>query len=107
MSTALKPNDLDAHFMPFTPQHSFKKKPRMIKGAKGMYYYSDDDRELLDASAGLWCVNAGHNHPKIIEAIRKQARRFRYDHELIDTSREVGPPLSHFLAKRAAKLKRA
>ncbi|MBI1375204.1 MAG: DUF58 domain-containing protein [Phycisphaera sp.] len=42
-----------------------------------------------------------------IESIRQQARRFRYDHELIDTSREVGPPLSHFLAKRAAKLKRA
>lgn len=78
MSTALKPNDLDAHFMPFTPQHSFKKKPRMIKGAKGMYYYSDDDRELLDASAGLWCVNAGHNHPKIIEAIRKQAGELDY-----------------------------
>ncbi|HYD18393.1 MAG TPA: aspartate aminotransferase family protein [Patescibacteria group bacterium] len=69
----LKPNDLEAHFMPYTPQRSFKKKPRMLTGAKGMYYYSDDGRELLDASAGLWCVNAGHNHPKIIEAIRKQA----------------------------------
>jgi len=75
---ALKPNDLDAHFMPFTAQTSFKKKPRMLTGAKGMYYYSDDGRQLLDASAGLWCVNAGHNHPKIVEAIRKQAGELDY-----------------------------
>ena len=71
--TGLKPNDLEAHFMPFTPQRSFKRKPRMLTGAKGLYFYSDDGREILDASAGLWCVNAGHNHPKIVEAIRKQA----------------------------------
>lgn len=71
--TSYKPNDLNAHFMPFTAQKSFKKKPRMITGAKGMFYYSDDGRELLDACAGLWCVNAGHGHPKIVEAIRKQA----------------------------------
>ena len=55
MSNSLKPNDLDAHFMPFTAQKSFKKKPRMITGAKGMYYYSDDGRELplfkLDTSS--------------------------------------------------------
>jgi beta-alanine--pyruvate transaminase len=76
--TSLKPNDLEAHFMPFTPQRSFKRKPRMLTGAKGMFYYSDDGRELLDASAGLWCVNAGHNHPKIVEAIRKQAGELDY-----------------------------
>ena len=74
----LRPNDLDAHFMPFTAQKSFKRKPRMIAGAKGMYYYSDDGREMLDASAGLWCVNAGHSHPKIVEAIQKQAAALDY-----------------------------
>jgi uncharacterized protein (DUF58 family) len=42
-----------------------------------------------------------------IRAIQEQARRFQYDHELIDTSREVGSPLSHFLARRASRLKRA
>ena len=73
-----RPNDLDAHFMPFTAQKSFKRKPRMISGAKGMYYYSDDKRELLDSCAGLWCVNAGHQHPKIVEAIQKQAAELDY-----------------------------
>jgi beta-alanine--pyruvate transaminase len=72
------PNSLDAHFMPFTAHKSFKRKPRMIAGAKGMYYYSHDGRELLDASAGLWCVNAGHSHPKIVEAIQKQAGALDY-----------------------------
>lgn len=78
MSSSTLPNDLDAHFMPFTAQKSFKKKPRMLVRAEGMYYYSDDNRKLLDASAGLWCVNAGHNHPKIVEAIRKQAGELDY-----------------------------
>lgn len=73
-----RPNDLDAHFMPFTAQKSFKRKPRMISGAKGMYYYSDDGRELIDSCAGLWCVNAGHQHPKIVEAIQKQAAELDY-----------------------------
>ena len=86
--TPQKPNDLDAHFMPFTPQRAFKKKPRMLAGSKGMYYYDESGRELLDACAGLWCVNAGHNHPKIVEAIRSQAGaldyapNFNYGHPL-------------------------
>lgn len=78
MTSVLKPNDLDAHFMPFTAQRNFKRKPRMITRAKGMFYYSDDGRELLDAAAGLWCVNAGHNHPKIVAAIQKQAQELDY-----------------------------
>lgn len=78
MPSNLKPNDLDAHFMPFTAQRSFKKKPRMLTKAKGMYYYDDVGRQLIDASAGLWCVNAGHNHPKIVEAIRRQAGELDY-----------------------------
>jgi beta-alanine--pyruvate transaminase len=38
-----------------------------------MYYTTDDGRKILDGTAGLWCVNAGHCHPKITEAIRQQA----------------------------------
>lgn len=77
MSSSL-PNNLDAHFMPFTPQKSFKRKPRLLARAEGMHYYADDGRKLLDASAGLWCVNAGHSHPKITEAIRRQAGELDY-----------------------------
>ncbi len=72
------PNDLDAHFMPFTAHRVFKRRPRMLTGAKGMYYFSDDGRKLLDACAGLWCVNAGHSHPKIVASIQKQAAELDY-----------------------------
>jgi beta-alanine--pyruvate transaminase len=73
-----KPNDLEAHFMPFTAQRQFKGKPRMIVSAKGMYCTSDDGRQILDASAGMWCMNAGHCHPKIVAAIQKQAADLDY-----------------------------
>ncbi len=59
--------------MPFTANRQFKAKPRLLKSAKGMYYTSEDGREILDGTAGLWCVNAGHNHPKIVQAIQTQA----------------------------------
>jgi beta-alanine--pyruvate transaminase len=80
--------DLDAYFMPFTAQRAFKKKPRLLQRAEGMYYYAEDGRRLLDSCAGLWCVNAGHSHPLIVEAIRKQAAvldyapSFGYSHPL-------------------------
>lgn len=69
------PNQLNTdHFwMPFTANRQFKAKPRMLVGASGMYYTADDGRKILDGTSGLWCVNAGHGHPKIVEAIQKQA----------------------------------
>jgi beta-alanine--pyruvate transaminase len=60
-------------WMPFTANRQFKEKPRMLVSASGMYYTSDDGRQILDGAAGLWCVNAGHCHPKITEAIQRQA----------------------------------
>lgn len=89
------PNDLTSFFMPFTPHRAFKKRPRMITRSKGMYYYSDDNRELLDAAAGLWCVNAGHNHPKIVEAIQKQANELDYSSNF-----NFGHPLAFQAASR-------
>lgn len=63
----------DHFWMPFTANRQFKTKPRMLVSASGMYYTSDDGRQILDGTAGLWCVNAGHCHPKIVEAIQQQA----------------------------------
>ncbi len=59
--------------MPFTANRQFKAKPRLLSAAQGMYYTSEDGRQILDGTAGLWCVNAGHNHPKIVAAIQAQA----------------------------------
>jgi len=70
--------DLEAYWMPFTGNRYFKEHPRMISRAEGMYCYTHDGRKLLDAVAGLWCCNAGHCHPKIVEAIKTQAETLDY-----------------------------
>ncbi|TBB23834.1 aspartate aminotransferase family protein [Rhizobium ruizarguesonis] len=72
------PNDLRAFWMPFTANRQFKKEPRLFVGAKDMYYTTHDGRQVLDGTAGLWCVNAGHCRPKITEAIREQAGELDY-----------------------------
>jgi beta-alanine--pyruvate transaminase len=60
--------------MPFTANRQFKARPRLMKAATGMYYTAEDGRQILDGTAGLWCVNAGHAHPKITEEIISQAK---------------------------------
>jgi beta-alanine--pyruvate transaminase len=74
------PNKINTeHFwMPFTDNRSYKSKPRQLVSASGMYYTTDDGRKILDGTAGLWCVNAGHGHPKIIAAIQQQVATMDY-----------------------------
>ncbi|MBT8456613.1 MAG: aspartate aminotransferase family protein [Alphaproteobacteria bacterium] len=72
------PNDLSAFWMPFTANRQFKKAPRMFVGADRMHYTTADGRQVLDGTAGLWCCNAGHNRPRIVEAIQKQAAELDY-----------------------------
>ena len=71
-------NNLDSLFMPFTANRQFKKNPRLLVRAEGMYYFTHDDRRVIDAAAGMWCVNAGHCHPKIVEAVQKQVATLDY-----------------------------
>ena len=59
------------YFMPFSMNRAFKKAPRMIARAEGMYYYTPEGRKLLDGTSGLWCVNAGHCRKPIVEAVQK------------------------------------
>lgn len=67
------PNDLDAFWMPFTPNRHFKANPRLLARAEGMYYWDVAGRKILDGMAGLWCVNAGHARAPIARAIAAQA----------------------------------
>jgi beta-alanine--pyruvate transaminase len=64
--------------MPFTANRQFKKAPRMFVAAKDMHYTTSDGRQVLDGTAGLWCVNAGHTRPKIVQAIAEQAAELDY-----------------------------
>jgi beta-alanine--pyruvate transaminase len=71
-------NDLSSFWLPFTPNRAFKAAPRMLARADGMYFYDEAGRALLDACAGLWCVNAGHGRKQIAEAISKAAHELDY-----------------------------
>ena len=72
------PNDLEAYWLPFTPNRAFKAAPRLIARAKGMHYYTPEGRAVLDGTAGLWCTNAGHNRDPIVAAIKAQAEALDY-----------------------------
>lgn len=78
MTDQPSPNSMDAFWMPFTANRHFKDAPRMVVGADRMHYKLADGRDLLDGIAGLWCCNAGHNRPRIVEAIQKQAAELDY-----------------------------
>ena len=69
---------LDEWWMPFTANRHFKAAPRLLAKADGMFYWTPDGREILDGTAGLWCVNAGHNRKPIVEAIARQAATMDY-----------------------------
>lgn len=72
------PNDLDAFWMPYTANRSFKANPRMLARAEGMFYYTPEGRPVMDGTAGLWCCNAGHARRPIVEAIQAQAEELDY-----------------------------
>ncbi len=81
--------------MPFTANRQFKKQPRMFVGANDMHYTTSDGRSVLDGTAGLWCVNAGHCRPKITEAIQNQAAELDYAPAF-----QMGHPKAFELANR-------
>lgn len=95
----LTPEELQAYWMPFTANRQFKADPRLVVGADGMHYTLADGRKLLDGIAGLWCCNAGHNRPRIVEAIQKQAAELDYAPAF-----QMGHPKQFELASRLAKM---
>jgi beta-alanine--pyruvate transaminase len=95
-STMMKKETFDDYWMPFTANRHFKKNPKMFESAEGMNYFLQDGSAVMDGCSGLWCVNAGHGHPKIREAIKNQADKldfapsFNYGHSLpFEFSRKI------------------
>ncbi len=93
------PNDLDPYWMPFTSNRQFKANPRMFVAAEGMYYTTQDDRKVLDATAGLWCCNAGHRRTRIVEAVQKQVEVLDYA-----PSFQLGHPLAFEFASKLTSM---
>src|SRR5690349_16550431 len=90
---------LEHYWLPFTANRAFKAAPRMLVGAKDMHYEAADGRRVLDMTAGLWCVNAGHCREPIARAIAEQAATMDYA-----TAFQMGHPGEFALATRLAGL---
>ena len=93
------PASMDAFWMPFTANRQFKATPRLLASASGMHYRSVDGREILDATAGLWCCNAGHSRPRIVEAVKRQIETLDFAPNF-----SMSSPLPFVLAERLAEL---
>lgn len=70
--------DLSHYWIPFTANRQFKAMPRLFKAAKGNYYTTMDDRQILDGTAGLWCTPAGHGRESIAAAVGQQLLTLDY-----------------------------
>ncbi len=93
------PNSLEEYWMPFTANRDFKANPRLITGAKGMYYTTHRGDKVLDASAGLFCVAAGHGRKEIAEAVHKALTELDYCPPF-----QYAHPMSFELSRRLAAL---
>ncbi|HJS77240.1 MAG TPA: aspartate aminotransferase family protein [Burkholderiales bacterium] len=91
--------NLEPYWMPFTDNRRFKAKPKLVTAAKDMHFTTAEGRQVLDGLATLWCVNAGHARPRIVEAIRRQAGELDFA-----ASFSLGHPAAFRLAERIAAL---
>jgi beta-alanine--pyruvate transaminase len=88
-----------AFWMPYTANRQFKKAPRLLARAEGMRYWTPEGREILDGTAGLWCVNAGHCRPRIVEAVQRQVAEMDFAPTF-----QMGHPIAFEFAERLAKV---
>jgi len=98
-NAAIGTNNLEAFWMPFTANRQFKQKPRMFVSADRMHYTTAEGNKVFDATSGLWCVNAGHNRPRIVEAIQSQAAELDYAPAF-----QIGHPKAFELASRLVNI---
>jgi beta-alanine--pyruvate transaminase len=89
----------DAFWMPYTPNRAFKGAPRLLERAEGVRFWTPEGREVLDGISGLWCVGAGHRHPRIVAAMKQQLETLDYA-----SSFQVGHGGAFDLAERIAAL---
>ena len=92
-------SDHDAFWMPFTANRQFKAQPRLLTTAKDMHYTTIDGQSILDATAGLWCVNAGHCRPKIVTAVQAAVSTLDFAPTF-----QMGHPAPFALADRLAQI---
>ena len=94
-SATLTQAQLDAHWMPSSGNRQFKKDPRLIVSAEGLYFRDDQGRRIFDGLSGLWTCGLGHCNPAIAAAVASQIGTLDYAPAF-----QFGHPLSFQLAER-------
>lgn len=90
---------LDAHWLAYSGNRQFKKDPRIIVAADGIYFIDDRGRRILDGLSGLWTCGLGHNRPEIADAVHRQLTTLDYSPGF-----QFGQPASFELAARLRHL---
>ncbi|MCI9867497.1 aspartate aminotransferase family protein [Rhizobium skierniewicense] len=91
--------DLSNFWMPFTANRQFKAAPRLLASAEGMYYTDIDGKKILDGTAGLWCVNAGHGRRRISQAVERQLATLDFAPTF-----QMGHPIAFEFAEKLAAM---
>jgi beta-alanine--pyruvate transaminase len=91
--------DLSNFWMPFTANRQFKAAPRLLASAEGMYYTDIDGTRILDGTAGLWCVNAGHGRRRISQAVERQLATLDFAPTF-----QMGHPIAFEFAEKLAAM---
>ena len=98
--------DRDHFFHPSThlASHARGETPtRIVTGGSGVFIEDRDGNRLLDAFAGLYCVNVGYGRAEIAEAIAAQARELAYYHAYVGHGTEASITLARMILERAPK----
>jgi len=74
---------------------------RIVTGGSGCHIEDRDGKRLLDAFAGLYCVNVGYGRTEIADAIADQARELAYYHAYVGHGTEASITLSKMILDRA------
>ncbi|RBP52919.1 aminotransferase class III-fold pyridoxal phosphate-dependent enzyme [Arenicella xantha] len=90
---------LDAHWMPFTANKTFKQDPILMESSSGMHVTTEAGQTMIDMTAGLWCTNLGHSRERVAKAMYESAKTLGYV-----SSFNLGHRASFELAERLTDL---
>ncbi len=96
--------DRESFFHPSTHLAEFARgniAQRVITGASGSHIQDRDGNRMLDAFAGLYCVNVGYGRPEIAQAIADQASELAYYHSYVGHGTEASITLAKMVMDRA------
>lgn len=89
----------DHHLPPFSDYKALNARgARIITKASGVYLWDSEGNKILDAMAGLWCVNVGYGREELVEAASRQMRELPYYNLFFQTAHPPALALAKAIA---------